>query len=252
MSPSAAVHVLASGRPQVSSGGVSLPLTAGDMHFSATSVTLTGSEVASMIDLNDATNTFTPESASVRPAQPAADSALGNALSMTFASDTMISTKAASFWTFIHDGTGYESFMVMVPTAITGTQSWLWNGSSPGIDHGMDGGNFYHAIFQAAGGTVVFSTPALGMTVGTATYVNHSYSTAAGWVLRRKSTVLGSGSQAMAPATGAAANTMRIGSDGFNRASFRLAALIIFKRVLSSGDRTTVQSWIQSTYGIAP
>ena len=243
-------------KPIISSGGASASpsvMAAGDMHFSATNVTLTGAEVASVVDLHDATNSLVAQSSSVRPAQPAADAALGGALSMTFSGDTLISNKAASFWTFLHDGSpGYEVFMIGVPTSISGDQSWMFSGYAPGIDHGQSGGNFYHVIQEGGGGAFVYAVPALGMVNGTATYVNHSFSSAAGWALRRRGTSVSTGTQLGPPTPGASSQTLAVGWDGSNRMTFRLASLLVFKRVLSSGDRTIVQSWIQSTFGIAP
>jgi hypothetical protein len=232
--------------------GPQLPFSAGDMHFSATNVTTTGAETASMIDLRDATNTLVPETTALRPAAPASDAAISGQLSIAFVNDTLVSTKPASFWTFIHDGSGYESFMVFTPTNIAAVQSWMYDAGTSGIDHGTDGTKFYHAIMNAAGATVAFVNVAHGLVVGTPTYVNHSYSSGAGYAFRRKSTSLASGAQATAPSSVAAAATMKLGSDGGNRAQIRLAAWIVFKRVLSASDRTTVQSWIQATYGIAP
>ncbi len=252
MAPHPGVAALASHTHIATGGAPALPYLTGDMHFSATSVTTTGAETASMIDLRDATNTLVPESAALRPAAPAADSAIGNALSMAFVNDTMVSTKAASFWNHIHDGTGYESFMVFTPTNVAAIQSWMYDGGTSGIDHGTDGPNFYHGIFDASSAAVVYLSLAHGLVVGTPTYINHSYSSAAGWAFRRKGTSLGSGAQSGTPSSAAASATMKLGSDGGNRAQFRLACWLVYKRVLSAGDRTTTQSWIQTTYGIAP
>ncbi len=208
----------------------------------------------SWVDKNDPTHLLT---ATAGTPTVSADVAFGGLVSVTYnGTPYAVSTRPASAWRFIHDGTGCDVFTVAVNT-FAGGNSPMWS-TRPGAGFaeigvlqqwGFDGTRAIPRLLggNAAGSIFDYQTNG-SLPLNTATYSEYAYSEAASPKLtwRAKTSLLDSGSPTGAPATGNSVGTFTLAalSDGSARATCRYRALFAFKRVLSAAERAIVQAYI--------
>lgn len=219
----------------------------------------------------DPTHAYSQPTSANQVAAPGADALFGGRVSASFSgTEYYNSTAPASAWKFLHDGTGFDA--IFVASANTAAAS----GTAHTFASTMD----IDAFPTSIGSTFRFAaqTGRLSLVVArnnaTAT-INTSFPVGGGWVndsaryarftyveggspeyaILDKSTTITSGSSAAAPDTGNPTQTLRLGAEygaGFAGLRAKWVAAIFFTRVLSAGDWSVVQTYLQTKYGIAP
>jgi hypothetical protein len=160
-------------------------------------------------------------------------------------------------WSFFHDGSGMEYFVVNAPGTTNGWLLGTITGSS--FANGM-------VCFQTAGVSVfrmqiydgtapVFSADTSPVPVpGEPTYLDGSYrhADAVKWQKYLRSTLIGSaGSTNRPPGVGAPGKTLRMGSgQGDTFSTAKIADVIMFKRVLPTAERQLMREYMASAYDI--
>jgi hypothetical protein len=231
-----------------------------DCWFDADLYTVDGGsgKVLDFVDYIDQTHSLRQPVAGKQVVVPAADAALSNSLSATFAgAEWYLSNRPASSWTYLIAGTGMEVISTYVPID-SGIEYFIV--STRPSNHGYccsrtaAGTNRFLVI--GPGGS--FSSIVGAMPATTATYADHSsvYPSVDQWVNRVKSTVVASGAFGYVP-TGVGSNAgslmLGAGSGGLAFfASMRFRSVYLFQRVLASAERLIVQQWNQRTTGILP
>jgi hypothetical protein len=222
-------------------------------------VTSSGGNVNAFVDYADASHTF-PVDAGTLPV-PTADATLNNALSATFSAHRIKSSRAASAWRYMHDGTGCEAYIVLVPTDVTGARTLFASNPNTAVpgDTGAEvftngtsavlgiANNGAYPIAFNIGGAVAAGTPiVLGYQSATARTLDVAF--------YRGTTQIANSDYLSAVAAGDPTSSLCIGAGtaGANFAAMRLGAFYSFPRILSTVDRATLFTRIQSKYGIAP
>lgn len=219
-------------------------------------------KVSDFVDYVDPSHTLRQATSANQVAAPSADAALANALTATFSgSQWYTSTRSASSWTYLHDGTGFEATTVLTPTSTPALQA-VWatrtgGGVVVGCQHYFAGTTLSMAVGN--GTANIFgpnpTTSAGQVSAGSSTYFTASYSEGSSpeGSIRKNGTVVASGASLAAPSASAAASTLRFGafSDG-SPLNARVRSKCFFRRVLSAAHRTIVQQWIQRETGLSP
>lgn len=232
----------------------------GSSRFDADRYTSSGGNVTAFVDYVDASHTLAVDTGTLPV--PTADAAVNNQLSATFSAHRCRSSRAASAWRFLHDGTGCEAFCVATPTDLAaGQRTWFAtenNTALPG-DTGAevftDTGTAVFALVNNGAAPIAFiigsAITAVPVTLG---YASATSQTPLQAVFRRNSVTIANSNYGSAVATGDPTGTLGLGADtaGARFGSFRWCALYLFTRVLSTTERALVFQWIQSKYGIAP
>jgi len=155
---------------------------------------------------------------------------------------------------WMHDGTGGEYFLI--GTHIAGADGGVPIGSRD------IGGVGFSLVFSGAadiqqyvigdGESFVVAAPASAAAAGVPGYVNFRLSTAAtpDFEFRNKGTIAAQGDVTNPPSGAPSSQRLRLGGPPPYVASFRWVALVMTP-ALTPAQRTTVQQWIQSAYGIA-
>ncbi len=247
-------------RPSLQTAGLGGALRAGDIWFDCTSVTTSGGLVTAFVDRNNALNTLAAANSARRVATPAIDSGFANALTVSCSTAEYLSNQAASFWNFVHDGTGFEWFFVGSQAANALFENYIFDqGGLNGDTYLGDaaamrlrGENSNYEITSAGENSIGRIWVAHGLVAGQADYLAGTMQ-GSSFTLRRRSSTIGSASTWSAPGSGAAPGSLMLLNDGFgNYWVGKFACALFFRRVLSTSDCQKVQSYIQSTYGVPP
>jgi hypothetical protein len=235
--------------------------TGGAARFEADRFAESGGNVVAFVDYADPTHTLAVDVGTLPVPTP--DATLSNALSATFSAHRCRSSRAASAWRYLHDGTGCEAYMVAVPTNVAAGQR-VWFATNPNTALAGDTGaeifsSADAAVLGIANNGVYPIAQSLGaqLVSGTATVLGYSSGTAQNpdCIFRRRSASIVTGDYGSAVAAGVDPTaTLGIGADtaGGRFGAFRFAAFYAFPRILTAAERTTLFSWIQVKYGIAP
>lgn len=258
-------------QPQTLQSAV-LRLTGGRPFFIADRYTVDGGtgNVGSFVDLNDSTHTLAQAVGAAQVAVPAAHADFGGRLCGTFAGASYyVSSRAASTWNYLHNGTGMEVVCVFTPTGVGAVvTNVIWgtvNGGSVATQSGAgfswypNTGNALHGWFIANGTATqpIFQiTGANQFAVNTPTYSDISYIEAGApneFIGRCKSTALSSLNTASAPSAVDPQHTLYLGgnSAGAELGNFRWRMLAFFPQ-LTADQRALVQQYIRADSGIAP
>lgn len=229
-----------------------------DSWFDADNVTSDGgTKLYSWNDRIDATHLLYQPTSGAQCSLPVADASFANAKTATLngTSNTYVSSRAASAFTFMHDGTGVE--IVGCYRLDTTSSSVWWSSWAPSVSgwaaHYVNIG--YWAVHLTSSDAII-NLGAGALPSGVADYSVFSFSTADSPMLRayRKSAQIGSLASAV-PYTGAATAPLRIGNLGAGTTDWfngRIRALYLFRRVLTAAEKTVYRSYIQADTGIAP
>lgn len=220
-----------------------------------------GGNVTAFVDYADASHLFAVDAGTLPV--PTADAALAGAPSVTFSAHRIKSSRAASAWKYLHDGSPCEVFEVAVPTSIAaGRRTWFATTSNTGGagDTGAeiftDGDAAWLVNVTSAGTTPILAIVAGQVAAGTAVTLNYSAGTtqAPDVVFRRNSSTIASGDYLAAVSAADPTSSLCIGADsaGSQLAAMRWAAFYAFPRILTAAERATVCQWIRARYGIAP
>jgi hypothetical protein len=224
-------------------------------------------KVSDFVDYIDNTHTLHQGTSAQQAAVPATDANLRGAKSTTFANQWYDSTRAASLWKYLHDGTGMTIINVFVPnTASNGFYSVCGTVSGLNIDTGV---GLYHRWLHGATRTVylyvsrasatrtvsaqVASLATLGQNVGSVTDCSYQEATSPEYNVRIANVSVVSGSSAAAPSAANPDATLRLGADvlGGQPAAMRWRATLLAPKTLSAAERAAVYAWILADTGIA-
>jgi hypothetical protein len=235
-----------------------LALAAGRPVFTADYYAVDGvsGKVASFIDWNDPSHTLAQATSANQVALPAAHADFGGKLCATFTGvERYPSVRTAGQFSYISDGTGFESFDVVTFTSFPAQQCTWGAQVFPGCQHAVSAAGGYVAGVYNASAQVVATTSGGTVSAGVPTYLNLSHGTAKSpqWEKRVKGTVGASGAY-VNPPSGAPANSLVLGSllSGGSQPAFMRFRSLMFFPVLSTSQRTQVQQYIQADTGIAP
>lgn len=246
-------------------------ILAGGAFFTAENYTVDGvsGKVASFVDWLDPTHTLAQSTSGDQVVVPTANSVLGNQLTAAFTgTQYYASSRAASAWKYLHDGTGFDMIAVFDPrgTLLANTpyivasthtystnvngNSLLWRTANPTPGIGMRCKNGTGAVIDAQSNTLAVSFTAIG------TYLEWSYLEGGSpeYTLREKSNLETSGNSAAAPDSGNPQGTLTLASDSSaegSNAIMNWAALLVAPRVFTATERSVIQSWILQRYGVA-
>lgn len=215
-------------------------------------------KVASFIDWNDPTHTLAQATSANQVALPAPSASFNGRYVVTFATTMFYtSNRAASTWTFLHDGTGMDEFAVFRATAmspgasmIAGTQTGSTNYQSLYLT--TTGATASMNINNAAGSAIGVGDQAIPA-LGTSTWLRATVLAGAGNTkLYDKGTQRFSGTVS-SPSGGAPPTSLVLGKLPGGAAAY-LGDLrsLLFAPALSASAAAVVASWIQQDTGIAP
>lgn len=192
---------------------------------------------------------------------PTVDATLGGKLSANFvaaSAHNYSSNLAESAWRFLGNGGPFHAFSAWVPTAtgnniLFATGILSGGGTDTGCVHWYTNSSMRVSL-TASGVSVVDNAVASSLAIGTGAYAELTYQNGGSpEVLHTyKNTTLFSGADTgVAPGTGAAASTLRIGTTAVTGVAFsgRRADQLIFNRRLSASERATVQNYL-ARYGL--
>lgn len=251
--PSAGPAALAGRFQALFSGGAS--------RFDADRYTTSGGNVVAFVDYADPTHALAVDTGTL--ANPTADATVNNALTATFSAHRCRSSRAASTWRYLHDGTGCEAYCVAVPVSIAAGQKVFLATNPNTVIAGDTGAEVFGSADVAVLGIanngaypIAFSVGS-SLAAGTPTVLGYASATsqAPDCIFRRRSATISSGDYGSAVAAGVDPTaTLGLGADtaGGRFGNFRFAALYLWPRVLTANERSTVFQWIQAKYGIAP
>lgn len=184
---------------------------------------------------------------------PATYAGLNGRLVATFGgSQYYQSNSPASSWTFMHDGSGAEAFIVFEKTggatyyllatnnALAGF-NWQTSTSLPGT------------VLDAAGGFVIFANSGAA-TWANEKYASMSYSTAStpDYSQFLRTAAAGTDNNRLTPAATAPQGSLMLGASTAASAPFVgvIASVMIWNRVLTATERAIVRSYISKKYGV--
>lgn len=239
--------------------------TAKDSWFDADKVNPTSDKIYSFEDHIDASHSLVQSTASAQVALPTADAALNGAKSapfLTTSQNRYVSTRPASAWAYLSNGTGVTIYLTFVPTSVSVTGFPICTRTLTGTS--TDTGAHMAVINAAvhtgctAGGGVVFTSgggTGGAFAIGTPTYVSSRYLEGAmpEWILAQRGAVMSSGNSSIAPSASAPGTTLSVGASfsGGAPAPMRFRALYLFRRVLSAAEDAIVKQYIAVDTGIA-
>lgn len=202
---------------------------------------------------NPASHAYVQSNTAKQVAAPAAYANLNNALAGTFTgAEYYQSNAAASTWTFLHDGTGAEMFVVFEKTGGGTYYLVASHNTTAGFDF-QTAANLTGSVLDAAGGYVIFAASA-ALTWANEKYVSMSYATSdtPDFTQNRRATAAGTDNNRLTPASTAPQGSLMIGASTTGAAPFvgAIACVMVWNRVLSAGERTTVRAYITSKYGV--
>ncbi|HEY6878324.1 MAG TPA: hypothetical protein VI299_09900 [Polyangiales bacterium] len=239
-----------------------LPLGPPSFQFRADAVTLSGTRVTSLPNRRGSDALVVSPSVLVAPVS---DAAFAGAPSLVFSgTEWLDSNLPPSSWTFLHDGSGAEVFVVYRPgngdgQTLVGTARQQDTISTCGASTFIDEASDTTQVLVANGGNPrpVDIAPPLALAAGVATYTSwqlggpgivHA-------VFDRDRSVSALTALAAKPCTTPPAYTLRLGANaGTHDRGFRgaIAELLIFERALREEERRQVRAYIAARYGIAP
>jgi hypothetical protein len=236
--------------------GAILALCVGRPAFTADAYAVDGvtGKVASFIDRNDPTHTLAQAVSARQVVLPVAHADFGGKLCANFTgAEWYQSSRAATAWNFLLDGTGAEWLHSMTHTSSTGTQVYWSTGNSA---------NFNSAIYlssptlfweQYANPTQVFSRTRTATAVGTPTYYTGFYVEGASpeTSLRVKAGTADTGATAIAPTAPPSASLV-LGANalGAQRGIMRWRELLFFP-ILTPTQRSLLAAYELSAHGIS-
>lgn len=225
--------------------------------YRADTYTLSGGNLATLPNrnttvggaLNVATGTI---------AAPAVDSILKAHAFVTDASQILTSTLPASEFTFLHDGTGADGFIIHAPTGVAAAQQTLY--ATRGGGYSPPGYSAYLAASSArqvvVNGTQqtsdinVASFYAAGQAYVTESIYSESSPFESAVIANNLSATSSMGNT---PTGTASTLTLQVAGVTGNSIGYagRVAEIILFNRVLTLSERQQVREYIQDRYGIA-
>lgn len=195
-----------------------LSVFAGGSVFTASRYTVDGvsGKVASYTDWLDGAHTIAQATAANQHAVPAADATLGGNLVATIPNTTAIytSSRAASAWRYVHDGTGVSEFHVFYVVSATTSYYATTEGGGAGVGGGLGVTTGPVVLIRwrttAGAGLISQSLGALALNAwGTwrFTYLNGG---SPEWALYTNGALGGSGSDGSTPNSGDPNSTMQL------------------------------------------
>lgn len=190
---------------------------------------------------------------------PVAEATLAGRPAATFAAASTtryVSSLAAASWTFLHDGSGAELFIVCTPTSgtfgkVLGTQD-----GSASTERGLSVfRNTTQWIGWVGNGTIqIINSGSVGSSpnnVGTYLNVLFGMDISSDYYLQTKTTSIFNGDVTGAVSGGLPLTTFSIGDrpSGGAGVDMKWADLIIFNRVLTLSERIVAQYYLTSRYG---
>lgn len=229
---------------------------AGDARFEASSYTIdevTG-KTSAFVDLNDGTHTLAQSTDALQVVVPTAATSLNGQLAASFAGgQRYVSSRAASAWKFLHDGTGCDVWGVFT-NSVNGRE---WAATVTGLSTTEVGVQFYVAPttvdYYASNGTgYIISRTVSRVANGTGLYVRSSYDAAATpQVVQQSGGNSSTGSTSGSPSAADPLGTLTLGAGtaGNLPATMSWAAMYVFKRRLASQEASRLVSYIYSRWG---
>lgn len=231
---------------------------AGDAWFDADNVTLSGGAVFSFNDYMDPSHFLLQATGSAQTAAPVSDGTMGGAKSVTFvpaSSQFYASTRAASAWKYLHDGTANEWFCVLGTTTANQTFFSTYTGGAAAAiicRNPTATDDFRVDVFNDTG---AFTTNTADTALVSARLVNFSYAegaTPSEVYLRRNGTQVQALNSATAPGVTNPPATLNLArrANGIGYSNMRFRALYFFHRVLSPAERTVVHDFVRAQTGL--
>lgn len=201
---------------------------------------------------------FTQGTGGLQVNDPTADATLLNALSATFAGgQRYLSNLPALAWRFMHNGTGFESYDVLVPTNLgASTIVWSTTQPNPGAQLAILTTGINIIETTAASAAVSNLTDTGSAVLNARTVVRTSYGTAASpqATLKVNGRTELTSVELVTPSPGASSVSMTLGArtDGVIPLQARWGETLWFARVLSTAERAIVSGYLLNRYGGAP
>lgn len=251
-------------------------IMSGGSWFDADRYTVDGgtSKVGAFVDRMDSSHTLAQASGTFQVALPSPDPAFGGFNSALFAAHYYDSSRPASAWKHLHDGTGCDVICVFAPTTaatvncMVATVAATSASDNSGIgfvldfyNTGSSGQEFYIANgLGGGGGSMPVTIAGVGSTrtVGLPSYAEASYKENASpeYASYNESTLIQSGTTTNTPSSSNPTGTLRLGAsragiDGFHaRMNWRELFLSAPGKVFSSGERAIIRQYIAQKYGM--
>lgn len=215
-------------------------------------------KVAAFIDYLDPTHTLAQGTSANQVSAPAPDAAFNNEASVSFtATQYYTSSRAASAFRYLHDGTGCTMIAVCTVSDLSATRALLatrGTSAATGIRWGFVSTPAYS--FVALNGATNVVTAQTGTPVVNTNYIYRASYVESGspeYVLATGNSTITSGSSASAPAAGDPTATLRLGAntDAAQPHRGKLCALLLAPKVLSAGELATVHSYFLAKYAVA-
>lgn len=240
--------------------------------FSADRFTIDGTsgKVSALVDWMDSTHTLAQATSANQAAAPAADSAVRGARSLTFTgSQLYVSSRAASTWKYLHDGTGFAVVAVFVPdtgggSAAQNTIASTVRGADIASASGLvlsyttttTTGGLVARVARANATPTINQTPTTVFTQSTAYSLRFDYLEGAGteYHLSKSGVSLATGASLAAPTATDPQGTLTIGanvSDASNKLTGRLAFFATAPAILTAAQATTLSAYLTQKYGVA-
>ncbi len=186
-------------------------------------------------------------------AAPVVDGSLGGKLSWTFTGTQWLDfVGPASAWAFMHNGAGFRSYVVFVPTAANTQIILATRGSAVAA-----GNHIYHTsvgyatsicndtilTYNVTGATTILNTAGLHE-------VSYASAPATKVEIRAKGSLVGSSSAAATPSVADPTGPLRVGASvsGTTQFNGRIADILIEQTV--SGQRSLIYEYVSARYGI--
>ena len=226
-------------------------------------ITQSGGLVSQWTDKSANAYTFTQSTASYKPST-GVDTQNGKNVLTYGINDTLLSTAAASTWTFLHS-TVSTVFMAFKQTAASAAAEFLsdYVGASGNIGFSIyqeNPGNFVHLIVRGSSGTYVVVNKTGSSTIGTAfTYVtavgDPTNATAANRsdVRLKQSSAIKNNVQTGAVNTSSPTASLRIGdydAGGNESIQGTVGEILIYDSILSAGNILLNQQYLAGKWGV--
>jgi hypothetical protein len=209
----------------------------------------------SWVDYIDNTHLARQTVSGSQAALPSANVNFASSKTAPFSASYYPSNRAASAFTFRHDGTGMEETTVFSPTSLALT--YIYSSTRPagiGASIGWNPPTPSFAVSKASGFAIL--SLAGSLTANVPTYLDAYYSETASpeFEFRVKGTVVDSGASSQAPDTASPNDTYSIGGNptGTFTAPMDWSATYLFRRPLNAAQRTVKQNFIRGRTGVVP
>lgn len=231
-----------------------------DSWFDASSYTQDSGTVVSFVDIAQQSHVLTQASVPNQVALPTPSRLFNGALAATFSAHYYDSSRQASSWRHLHDGTGCEAYCVMAPTSVAAGQRVLFATNTNTALAGDTGAEVF--LSAAAGVLGISNNGAYPIALSVAAQASVDVPAVFGFrsgtalstdaVFTRGSGTIASANYGSAVAAGDPSGPLRIGAgvaaDRF--AAMRWTMMVTFARILTDRERSVLFEYISEEYRV--